>query len=258
VTTCAGSPSTAAPTSICYPVGMDARHSEEAIVEAARALETLRTEVSDCNRCGLCKGRTNLVFGVGSATADLMFVGEAPGFNEDRQGEPFVGQAGRLLTELISEIGLQRSDVYITNVVKCRPPENRDPSPEEIAACSPHLLDQVGLIRPAVICTLGRFAARLLADTELSMTAIHGKAKRTRVAGVETLIFPVFHPAAALYQRTNRQVLEEDFEKLRYLVAQASCREGAPPQSPMGTAVSAQSAHDEPAKNAGTRQLHLW
>jgi DNA polymerase len=158
------------------------------------------------------------VFGVGNPDADLLFVGEGPGFHEDKQGEPFVGAAGKLLTELLAQIGLARSDVYIANVVKCRPPENRDPLPEEIAACSPHLMQQIAAIRPRVICTLGRFATRLLADTELSITAIHGKAKQCEIAGVDVIIFPVFHPAAALYTPGNRVVLEQDFAKLRHVL----------------------------------------
>jgi DNA polymerase len=159
-----------------------------------------------------------VVFGVGAADAELMFVGEGPGFHEDRQGEPFVGQAGKLLTELLGGIGYSRSQVYITNVVKCRPPENRDPAPDEIETCSPYLMEQIALIRPQVICTLGRFATRLLADTELGITAIHGKAKARQLEGVSVVVFPVFHPAAALYTPANRQVLEVDFAKLRVLL----------------------------------------
>jgi DNA polymerase len=147
-----------------------------------------------------------------------MFVGEGPGFHEDRLGEPFVGAAGKLLNELLSGIGFSRQDVYIANVVKCRPPENRDPLPAEIEACSPYLVQQIGIIRPRVICTLGRFATKLLAETELSITAIHGKAKERMLGGVRTVIFPVFHPAAALYTPANRQVLVEDFAKLRRLL----------------------------------------
>jgi uracil-DNA glycosylase len=187
--------------------------------ETAEALAALRDSLRDCNRCGLCGGRTQVVFGVGDPHARLLFVGEGPGFHEDKQGEPFVGAAGKLLTELLGQIGLTRRDVYIANVVKCRPPENRDPLPDEIAACSPHLMEQIAIIRPRVICTLGRFATKLLADTELSMTAIHGKAKPLTMGGVELVVFPVFHPAAALYQPSNRRVLEEDFAKLRILLA---------------------------------------
>ena len=182
------------------------------------ALAALKESLRDCRLCGLCDGRTQVVFGVGSARAELLFVGEGPGFHEDRQGEPFVGQAGKLLTTLLGQIGLTRDQVYIANVVKCRPPENRDPTPAEIEACSPHLLQQISIIRPKVICTLGRFATRLLTGTELSMTAVHGRAKPLELGGVETIVFPVFHPAAALYAPANRVVLEEDFAKLRRLL----------------------------------------
>ena len=186
--------------------------------EPARALGALADSLRDCTKCGLCGSRTQVVFGVGDPAAALMFVGEGPGFHEDRQGEPFVGQAGKLLNELLGGIGRTRGDVYIANVVKCRPPENRDPAPDEIAACSPHLMQQIGIIRPKVVCTLGRFATKLLADTDLSMTAIHGKAKAITLTCVDTVVFPVFHPAAALYTPANRQVLAEDFAKLRILL----------------------------------------
>jgi uracil-DNA glycosylase family 4 len=186
--------------------------------QAAVELEGLKESLGDCRKCALAEGRTQVVFGVGDPGAALMFVGEGPGFHEDKQGEPFVGQAGKLLTELLRGIGLERSDVYIANVVKCRPPENRDPAVDEIAACSPHLLRQIEIIRPRVICTLGRFATKLLAETELSITAIHGKAKEVELGGVQVLLFPVFHPAAALYTPANRKVLEEDFAKLKVLL----------------------------------------
>jgi uracil-DNA glycosylase family 4 len=186
---------------------------------AAEALRSLEESLRDCSACGLCAGRTQVVFGVGNPAAELMFVGEGPGFHEDRQGEPFVGQAGKLLNELLGGIGLSRSDVYIANVVKCRPPDNRDPAPDEIEACSPHLMEQIAVIRPRVICTLGRFATKLLAATDLSMTAVHGRAKERVLAGVGIVVFPVFHPAAALYTPANRQVLEEDFGKLGHLLA---------------------------------------
>jgi uracil-DNA glycosylase family 4 len=193
--------------------------SDEKSTTATAALDALRESLRDCNRCGLCGGRTQVVFGVGDPDADLLFVGEGPGFHEDKQGEPFVGAAGKLLTELLGEIGLTRADVYIANVVKCRPPDNRDPLPAEIEACSPHLMQQIAIIRPKVICTLGRFATKLLAQTELSMTAIHGRAKALEIGGVDTIVFPVFHPAAALYTPSNRKLLEADFAKLRYLLA---------------------------------------
>ncbi len=185
------------------------------------ASEDLRTQaeaLSDCRACALSEGRTQVVFGVGDAAADLLFVGEGPGFHEDRLGEPFVGQAGKLLTDLLAGIGLRREDVYIANVVKCRPPENRDPLPEEIEACSPNLVRQIQTIRPRVICTLGRFATRLVAQTDASISSIRGRAKAMEVAGAPVVVLPVFHPAAALYTPANRTVLEEDFQKLRRLL----------------------------------------
>jgi len=166
----------------------------------------------------LAEGRTRIVFGTGSADADLMFVGEAPGFNEDKQGEPFVGQAGKLLDELLEQIGLSRGEVYIANVLKCRPPQNRDPQPAEIDACRENLFRQVQIVRPRVLCTLGRFATHLIAETTAPMGAVRGKAKRMEVGGVPVVVFPVFHPAAALYTPANRQVLEEDFGRLRLLL----------------------------------------
>jgi len=220
---------------------MNADDMTERTTSAVQALGALAASLRDCSKCGLSRSRTQVVFGTGDAEADLMFVGEGPGFHEDRQGEPFVGQAGKLLTELLRGIGLARAEVYIANVVKCRPPENRDPAPDEIEACSPHLMEQIAIIRPRVICTLGRFATKLLADTELSMTAIHGRAKERTLSGVRTLVFPVFHPAAALYTPANRAVLEEDFAKLRTLLAR-----GAEALEPL--AGGAATEHDPPAE----------
>ncbi len=191
-------------------------------MDAAAALRALHESIRDCTDCPLHRGRTQVVFGVGDPEAELMLVGEGPGFHEDRQGEPFVGQAGKLLTELLQGIGLERNQVYIANVVKCRPPENRDPAPDEIEACSPKLMKQIDIIGPRVICTLGRFATRLLADTESSITAIHGRAKERELCGHKVIIFPVFHPAAALYTPANRVVLEEDFAKLKVLLARGA------------------------------------
>src|SRR5213592_2451475 len=136
----------------------------------APALAELAVEASGCVRCALAAGRTQVVFGVGNPDADLMFVGEAPGFHEDQQGIPFVGQAGKLLDKLLAEIGLERSDIYIANVLKCRPPQNRDPLPEEIAACESHLFHQIELIQPKLVATLGNFATKLLSGKPLGIT----------------------------------------------------------------------------------------
>jgi DNA polymerase len=235
----------------------------------AEALNALRESLRDCRGCGLCNGRTQVVFGVGNPDAELMFVGEGPGFYEDKQGEPFVGAAGKLLTELLGEIGLTRADVYIGNVVKCRPPENRDPTPAEIEACSPHLMEQIAIIKPRVICTLGRFATKLLADTELSMTAVHGRAKQREIAGVSVVVFPVFHPAAALYTPSNRQVLEQDFARLRYLLsnglgpredetAKTACGSTGSSASPGGDASAVDQVGGRRATSPRVEQLPLW
>src|SRR5215471_16197991 len=138
-------------------------------------LDALRTEASSCTRCVLSQGRTQVVFGVGNPSADLMFVGEAPGFHEDQQGVPFVGQAGKLLDKLLAGIGLSRADVYIANVLKCRPPGNRDPMPEEKEACEPYLFRQIGLIEPKVIATLGNHATKQLTGKDTGITRVHGK-----------------------------------------------------------------------------------
>lgn len=236
---------------------------------AAGVLQAQADALRDCRACALCEGRTQVVFGVGDPAADLMFIGEGPGFNEDRQGEPFVGQAGKLLTELLGSIGLRREDVYIANVVKCRPPDNRDPLPDEIAACSPQLMAQVQAIRPRVVCTLGRFATRLIAQTEASMTTVRGRAKATEVAGVPVLVFPVFHPAAALYTPANRSTLQEDFHRLRRLLERGSdalvsgeggtgkaVTAGGPPISP--ETPTAESPPTAPEGRATAEQLPLW
>jgi uracil-DNA glycosylase family 4 len=183
-------------------------------------LQELATEASTCIRCRLSQGRTQVVFGVGNPHADVMFIGEGPGYHEDRQGEPFVGAAGQLLTRLLAEIGLRREDVYIANVVKCRPPGNRDPLPDEIESCRPYLDGQLELIRPRLIVTLGNFATRVMLDRQVSISRVRGE--RFTVDG--RTVIPTFHPAAVLHGggesgaqmaslrtdfRTIRSVLEE-------------------------------------------------
>jgi DNA polymerase len=158
------------------------------------------------------------VFGSGSPNADLMFVGEAPGFHEDKQGLPFVGQAGKLLEKLLAGIGLERRDVYIANVLKCRPPGNRDPMPDEIEACESHLFRQIELIRPIVVATLGNFATKLLSGRPLGITRVHGQEQSTTMAGRQVLLYPLYHPAAALYTPAMLKVLESDFARLPELL----------------------------------------
>jgi uracil-DNA glycosylase family 4 len=194
---------------------------------AARAEELGR--LSDvwrgCTACALSATRTQVVVGSGDAGADLMFVGEAPGYHEDRQGAPFVGQAGQVLERLLGTIGLSRPQVYIANVLKCRPPGNRDPQPEEIAACEGHLFAQVELIQPRVICTLGNFATKLLSGQPHGITRVHGQAQPRRIGGVDLVLYPIFHPAAALYTPSMMQTLEADFTRLPELLSQPA----APP-----------------------------
>jgi DNA polymerase len=179
-----------------------------------------------CPRCSeLAATRTNVVFGAGDANADLMFVGEAPGRHEDEQGLPFVGQAGKLLDTLLGEIGLERSDVFIANVLKCRPPGNRDPQPVEIANCRDYLYRQLELIEPSVVCTLGNFSTKLLREDNTGITQLRGKPEIRTIGPRAVRLYPLFHPAAALYTRSNIDLLREDFAKIPALLA-----EGPPPQ----------------------------
>jgi uracil-DNA glycosylase len=182
------------------------------------SLHALGEQVSACTRCRLAQGRTQVVFGVGDPHADLMFVGEAPGFHEDKQGIPFVGQAGKLLDNLLAGIGLERSQVYIANVLKCRPPGNRDPQLDEIESCEPHLFRQIELIHPKVVATLGNFATKLLSGKPTGITRVHGVEQDTMVGGNRVLLYPLYHPAAALYTPAMLQVLQQDFARLPELM----------------------------------------
>ena len=188
--------------------------------ERREALKDLYHQARECTRCPqLASTRTTVVFGSGNANADLMFCGEAPGKNEDEQGLPFVGQAGKLLDKLLAEIGLQRTDVFICNVLKCRPPGNRDPAPVEIENCQDYLMRQIELIEPTVICTLGNFATKLLRADPTGITRLHGR-EEERVIGTRAVrLYPIFHPAAALYTPANVEVLRRDFARLPELLA---------------------------------------
>jgi DNA polymerase len=200
-----------------------------AAIDATRdhvELAALRDAVAGCTRCPLSETRTQVVFGSGSPVADLMFVGEAPGFHEDKQGVPFVGAAGQLLGKLLSGIGLTRDDVFVANVLKCRPPGNRDPLPEEIASCEGHLFRQIALIQPKVIATLGNFATKLLSGKPDGITRVHGREQKVVLGGTRVLLYPIFHPAAALYTPRMLDVLQADFERLPELLG----REAAPPE----------------------------
>lgn len=173
-----------------------------------------------CTRCAeLAATRTSVVFGAGNADAELMFVGEAPGANEDLQGLPFVGAAGKLLEKLLGEIGLSRAEVFIANVLKCRPPGNRDPQPAEIENCRPYLARQIELIEPRVICTLGNFATKLLRGDPAGITRVHGQPEVRTIGEHTARLYPLFHPAAALYTPSTLATLREDFGRLPSILA---------------------------------------
>jgi DNA polymerase len=179
--------------------------------DAAGSLEDLRASIGDCRLCKLCTGRTQVVFGVGNANAELMFVGEGPGRDEDLQGEPFVGRAGQLLTDIITKgMGLKRSDVYIANVVKCRPPDNRNPEPDEVAACEPFLKRQIELIRPRIIVALGKFAVQTLLRSKVPITRLRGNWHTYQ--GIK--LMPTFHPAYLLRNPAEKRLVWEDIKKV--------------------------------------------
>ena len=193
--------------------------------ERRELLKAVYDEARDCVRCPLHRTRTTVVFGSGNANADLMFIGEAPGANEDRIGLPFVGQAGKLLEKLLGEIGMERNDVFIANTLKCRPPDNRDPHPNEIETCQVYLRQQVELIEPSVICTLGNFATKLLRDDTTGISRVHGQ-EEVRVIGSRAVrLYPLYHPAAALYTPSTLETLRSDFHRIPQLLAR-----GAPGQ----------------------------
>ena len=174
-------------------------------------LEELERQASACTACELSFSRTRVVFGAGDAKARIVFVGEAPGLNEDRQGAPFVGAAGQLLTKLLDSVGLDRSEVYITNVVKCRPPDNRDPTSEEVDTCRPFLKGQLEMIEPLVVCALGNFAAQALVGKRVGITKLRGKPVQIE----KYFVLPMFHPAAALHRGDLMSEVEADFRGLK-------------------------------------------
>ena len=180
-----------------------------------------------------------------------MFVGEAPGFHEDQQGVPFVGQAGKLLDRLLAGIGLTRADVFVANVLKCRPPGNRDPQPDEIQACESHLFRQIALIRPQVVATLGNFATKLLSGKPHGITRVHGQEQETTLGGHRLLLYPLYHPAAALYTPAMLKVLESDFARIPELISRAS---GSPPLPALEDVLDAE---PEPAVVASERAVQL-
>ena len=205
------------------------------------------------------------MFGAGNADADLMFVGEAPGANEDLQGLPFVGAAGKLLESLLGEIGLSRAEVFIANVLKCRPPGNRDPRPGEIENCTPYLTAQVELVAPRVICTLGNFATKLLRGDPAGITRVHGQPEIATIGSHTTRLFPIHHPAAALYTPRTMDTLREDFHALPAVLALPAPAPSAPTPTPVpapvpvaGAQADRPSALGAPAAERSPEQLGLF
>jgi uracil-DNA glycosylase len=185
-------------------------------MERDAALEAVHREVRGCRLCGLHAGRTQAVPGSGPADAEIVFIGEAPGFHEDQQGLPFVGAAGRLLNELLAQVRIEREQVFITNVIKCRPPGNREPEAGEVAACQGYLDRQLEILQPRVVVTLGRYSmARAFGDEKVSQVHGHPRVVVARANGDGLVYFPMYHPAAALHQPSLRRVVEEDFRRLR-------------------------------------------
>jgi len=229
--------------------------------ERREALKQVYRQAQGCVRCPqLAATRRTVVFGSGHADADLMFVGEAPGRHEDEQGVPFVGQAGQLLDRLLAEIGLTRADVFVVNTLKCRPPGNRDPHPAEIENCQEYLLRQLELIRPRVVCTLGNFATKLLRGDPVGITRLHGREEVRTIGPLTVRLYPLFHPAAALYTPANVEVLRRDFGRIPELLAlpeppQPEGAEPAPAAEPVPepppAAVVGEAA-------AAAEQLGLW
>jgi uracil-DNA glycosylase family 4 len=197
------------------------------------SLLELSTSLHNCQRCKLAKlGRSQVVFGVGNPHATVMFVGEAPGFYEDQQGEPFVGAAGKLLNDLLQSAGLSRSDIYIANVIKCRPPNNRDPEPDEVETCKPFLMQQIAMIHPKLVCTLGNWATQTLLERKVGITKVRGQAFYLK----DFVLFPLLHPAAALHQGSMLEPLREDFKKLREFLdrhSQPAPAEATTPAAPV-------------------------
>jgi uracil-DNA glycosylase len=209
---------------------MDSTSVRPSAAERREALKQLLMQARSCTRCAeLAATRKSVVFGSGNADADLMFVGEAPGASEDEQGLPFVGRAGKLLSQLLEEIGLQRDDVFIVNTLKCRPPGNRDPQPIEIDNCHEFLLRQVELIEPSVICSLGNFSTKLLRGDPTGITRLHGQPEVIEIGSRAVRLYPIYHPAAALYTPRMLETLREDFARLPELLALG------PPEQPEAT-----------------------
>jgi uracil-DNA glycosylase len=219
--------------------------------ERREQLVALFNEVKTCTKCPLSETRTKTVFGAGDANADLMFVGEAPGAEEDRQGLPFVGRAGQLLNQMLEGIGMSREDVFIANVLKSRPPGNRDPQPLEIEACRPYLFEQVRLIEPKVVCTLGNFATKLLSGSPAGITKVRGEPQVHELGGRTVFLLPLFHPAAALRTPSVKETLRGDFERLPELL-------GTPLPGPREEPVEEDAAAEESTPQPPADQLDFF
>jgi uracil-DNA glycosylase family 4 len=200
--------------------------------ERRELLKQVYEEARACQQCQLHRTRTNVVFGAGNADAELMFIGEAPGANEDKQGLPFVGQAGKLLDKLLAEIGLERNDVFVANVLKCRPPDNRDPQPPEIEACQNYLRRQVDLIEPTVICTLGNFSTKLLRADTTGISRLHGQEEIRIIGSRAVRLYPLYHPAAALYTPSMLETLRSDFYRIPGVLAKGPPTQPEPVELP--------------------------
>lgn len=225
--------------------------------ERRELLKAVYHEARDCVRCPLHQTRTQVVFGNGNADAELMFVGEAPGANEDRLGLPFVGAAGKLLDQLLGEIGMSRQDVFVVNTLKCRPPDNRDPHPNEIEACSDYLDRQIELIEPTVISTLGNFATKRLRGDTTGISRVHGHEEVRLIGSRAVRLYPLYHPAAALYTPSTLESLRTDFHRIPELLALGAPPQPAPieqipePEEPEPPPVPEHEAEPEPAPQLG-------
>jgi len=228
----------------------------------ADALTAYAAETAGCVRCPLSETRTRVVFGSGGPDAELMLVGEGPGFHEDQGGLPFAGEAGALIERLLAGIGLGRDDVYLANVLKCRPPQNRDPLESEIASCEPHLFRQVELVRPRVVATLGNFATKLLSGRPHGITRVHGQELEVSLGTTSVVLFPLYHPAAALYTPSMLRALEEDFARLPGLLGRdptpIALEVSAPRVADLVPEPVAESVAEPVAVPVGSTQLGLF
>jgi uracil-DNA glycosylase family 4 len=234
---------------------VSSEQSQRSAAQRREALKEVFEQAQGCVRCAeLAATRKTVVFGAGNADADLMFVGEAPGASEDQQGLPFVGQAGKLLEKLLGEIDLARADVFVANVLKCRPPGNRDPQPAEIENCREYLYSQVELIEPRVICTLGNFSTKLLREDPTGITRLHGRPEVLTIGRRAVRLYPIFHPAAALYTPRMLQTLREDFQRLPELLALDAPAQPEPLEVPEAFEVREALVEQAAAERAGRAQ----